>query len=916
MLDQKRIQEAFESVYRGVFPKLSKEEYDGLKTTYDRYGRTIFHHAARDFKLPKDFKDWHLRDSDGLTVGHFLIQLSPPKSFYESWRNGECGNDKSYHDAIVEAKTIPADHPHWDVENYQGENLASVALLNGVLPKDFSQWSLPDSFSGGSIALAALNKGFFKGREQEALLLETFEGQLLAHEVAAEVGGDKKLDELGFKDWSLKNKDGDSVLHLCHRMEEIPKSVSKSDLLTKNKWGHSAARYCLNELASMAVQNYGETEGRERAFDKFISDAGSKLIDRDDLAGLSPVQQAVFITNTVKAIENGADLDSQRLREEALQFRNWKEADQHVLPQFKWLPHISSGPDDASVKIQEFLDGQRPSLVPGGLRGVNPREFQKKAYEGICDRYGVEPYEAARVSVKDESRPIFGPGSERQAGDRALDAERAIAEKLSRVFGKDIEKAVRYIENHPANIQNAINYEQMNWTALSPQKKLHDAELSLPKGEYRKEEWAGFLAKNPSAGRFLADADAHDKKYDSLPNGVNELKSRMNMIGYGEIGEQNPALAKMAADLGVSKNNFDRMVKLMPHAKKEALLPDIALIGEDELSGFRVRLLEKGDPKALVIGMEDLSSCCQSLGSVGEAAAIHSFTQPCSGVYVIENTKTGELVAQTWAWLSHVCNDQQTIVFDSVESKFNDESMTKITQAMLLELAVEMKKDGFRTVMSKTSYGMTKDVAKGMGFKPGDMVAAPQIMFPCSYMDCQPYSKAHGMDNVVESELKVRTHHTSRVGRDIEKLPAIHLVKWDKRQDDIQVKKTVKGFKAEIAFTKEGDDVLIKVRAGNKEGLIANEVRRVHIAEKGVTWTQAKEIEDYKAAAIRMIERRASLPEAQRTKLMTSIAEKLQPTESKAAKEEGRFGSRFSRAPEVREERPPERERRAPSRAM
>ena len=81
-------------------------------------------------------------------------------------------------------------------------------------------------------------------------------------------------------------------------------------------------------------------------------------------------------------------------------------------------------------------------------------------------------------------------------------------------------------------------------------------------------------------------------------------------------------------------------------------------------------------------------------------------------------------------------------------------------------------------------------------------------------------------------------------------------------------------------------------------------------------WTQAKEIEEYKAAALRMVERRASLPEAQLTKLMTAIAQQSQATEPKAAKEEGRIPSRFSRAPDVREERTPARETRPAASSM
>lgn len=46
MLTQEKIRKAFDSVELGVFPELSKEEYEAFKNTYDRDGNTIFHKGA------------------------------------------------------------------------------------------------------------------------------------------------------------------------------------------------------------------------------------------------------------------------------------------------------------------------------------------------------------------------------------------------------------------------------------------------------------------------------------------------------------------------------------------------------------------------------------------------------------------------------------------------------------------------------------------------------------------------------------------------------------------------------------------------------------------------------------------------------------------------------------------------------
>jgi len=926
MLTQEKIRKAFDSVGLGVFPELSKEEYEAFKNTYDRDGNTIFHKGAMRYPpcLPEGFKDFHIRkdprNGAGETVAHSAAKLRNLPEDFNDWLMRDNGERTVAH-VFAEANVLPADFSHWGEigrSDITFESVASVAVRKGTLPRDYANWGVSDlnlvskTRDRTSVAMTAFsNGGFFKGREREAFDLKTINGGTLAHEIAKNRYRAQELENFGFGNWFDRQDDGRTVLHLYVKsLGRIPDGC-KDSLLLEDGNLVTVAGMLIEHIEDNAVRLLDLDDAnsvKQYVCESFLSKVGSKIVDKNDLEGLAPAQQAVFITKVVDAILERDPIEKDLFCAQALEVNNWKEADGKVLDQFKWLPHISSSPADASEKIQEVLDGKRDSLIPGGLRGANPREFQKKGYEGLCARYCIAPYVAESNFDRDvPARTQFAPTGEGDPPERIHDAERGIAEKISRAFGKDIEKASRYIENHPMN----------RGLAEKPsERKLHDAELILPKGNYNKEAWAGFLAKFPEAHRSFASADLHDERYGSLPNGPKELESRVTLIGYGELANEHQGLAKLASGLGASRAEFEKLVEIAPNAKSTCFLPDIALIGERELEGFRLRKLENGDPKALLIGMSDLSSCCQRIGGAGEASAIHSYTQPSSAVYVVENTKNGDLVAQTWAWMA---NDGKTIVLDSIESKYKDEAMVKVTQAMIRELAIELKQEGFRTLLSQTKYGMTRDVAVDAGFvKPGagGVATVPRMLDGCLYSDCKPGSIAHSMDKIVEDELKVRTHHTSRVGRDIEKLPPIHLVKWDKRQDDIEIKKTVKGFKAEIAFTKDGDDVLIKVRAGNKEGLIANEVRRVHIAEKGVTWTQAKEIEEYKAAALRMVERRASLPEAQRTKLMTAIAQQSQATEPKAAKEEGRIPSRFSRAPDVREERPPERERRPAGRSM
>lgn len=80
---------------------------------------------------------------------------------------------------------------------------------------------------------------------------------------------------------------------------------------------------------------------------------------------------------------------------------------------------------------------------------------------------------------------------------------------------------------------------------------------------------------------------------------------------------------------------------------------------EGDLTG---RFLPRNDARGLYLGQH--SDCCQHPKGTGASAAWYGQEAPNSGFFVVEN-KAGEVVAQSWAWIS----DDGAVVFDNVEGK-------------------------------------------------------------------------------------------------------------------------------------------------------------------------------------------------------------------------------------------------------
>lgn len=159
------------------------------------------------------------------------------------------------------------------------------------------------------------------------------------------------------------------------------------------------------------------------------------------------------------------------------------------------------------------------------------------------------------------------------------------------------------------------------------------------------------------------------------------IKKIANTLLYKRANE-NPEAANIFFKQGISENEFNLYLSLKPDNSHE-YIPDVTIEGKnihDNYKKFRLEKLNAFNPQAAILGK--LTSCCQSLGSQGEACAIHGIENKKGGFYVIYDTAKNKIIAQCWAWYGTNGN----IVFDSIEITLN----YKKYETMIMDFYVEL----------------------------------------------------------------------------------------------------------------------------------------------------------------------------------------------------------------------------------
>ena len=83
---------------------------------------------------------------------------------------------------------------------------------------------------------------------------------------------------------------------------------------------------------------------------------------------------------------------------------------------------------------------------------------------------------------------------------------------------------------------------------------------------------------------------------------------------------------------------------------------------EVELGNYKAYIMDAQDPRQVMIGYD--TDCCQHLGGAGETAMMYGLANPDAGFFVIEDKKSGKILAQAETWQTA---DGEKLVFDNIE---------------------------------------------------------------------------------------------------------------------------------------------------------------------------------------------------------------------------------------------------------
>lgn len=424
-----------------------------------------------------------------------------------------------------------------------------------------------------------------------------------------------------------------------------------------------------------------------------------------------------------------------------------------------------------------------------------------------------------------------------------------------------------------ASLKNQFDGRISMESRKSPSMQLHDAgQFNLPPAgvEWNKEEWIALVARHPECSQFIESFPDFERHFGRVATGPLDLQRGIKMVGYGKVSSDEASIAALAADLSMSQESYRNLLQHAKNPKTHALLPDAHLEGQRELAGYSLHLMGVGDPRALVIG--DLSSCCQKLRGAGEAAAIHSFEQPSSGVYYIENA-AGEMVAQAFSWLSA---DGKWIILDSIESRFSDAKNVNAVQALFVDLALRLRAQGYGCIVSSTGYGMTRDVRRAMGIEdlPKAKVQVPPISVACGYLDCRPGSQAFSLDPLVERQQLWPTRWTRAMSDHWPEF--VRPAAWRPRPEEFvaQVDKPDGSVQVACRTESQGQAARILVQAKLRDGgFLAYDEKRLDLTvrQSADVWKNGKPGQVLIDQAVEMVERRNALPDLEKTRLFKAM---------------------------------------------
>ena len=273
-------------------------------------------------------------------------------------------------------------------------------------------------------------------------------------------------------------------------------------------------------------------------------------------------------------------------------------------------------------------------------------------------------------------------------------------------------------------------------------KTVHDVGMKTAQDGCNLQGWRSLAVQAPGVLAFARNFKDIEVDLERMPKNFAEVKDAHSRLAYPkEFRSKDPELATWCARHQVSKEMFMESFDHSP--KTESSLPLIVGLKEDHNNqvSYKAHFLDKDDRSALFIG--DATSCCQTLGSAGSAAAISAFEDKTTGTWVVTDNQN-KVVAQSWVREGTLEDGKKALILDSIESEHTHPKMVTLVADFVRDFSAQARDKGYEVQIAVTNYGMTSDVSKSLGATDQDRASTLIPLDSCRYSDAghESYSMA------------------------------------------------------------------------------------------------------------------------------------------------------------------------------
>jgi GNAT superfamily N-acetyltransferase len=220
---------------------------------------------------------------------------------------------------------------------------------------------------------------------------------------------------------------------------------------------------------------------------------------------------------------------------------------------------------------------------------------------------------------------------------------------------------------------NTFGNDSAQWLDIQTKagRTLHDASFWLPIKSAKElnglDTWLRKNYKHSGAGadnlRPIEDLSVVAQNWAGLNASERQLryKDLLSLVKSRKyLNQADELFATESAKWGIAPSDYKAIEnRYLASLSTKVPFPIEQRWNEGEFTG---RFLPRKDPRGLYLGQH--TDCCQHPKGAGATSAWYGQESPNSGYFVVED-KNGQVVAQSWAWLS----DDGAVVFDNIEAK-------------------------------------------------------------------------------------------------------------------------------------------------------------------------------------------------------------------------------------------------------